>query len=88
LNYNYPSQLQLPGLGNVRYQDVSPKTICPGQKVVYVGRINGDPGYGSIGSVLEIRRHKAIVELKRPTGQNAKIWHIPYHLLASPQKAA
>ncbi len=86
--YNNTSQLQLPGISNVKYEDVCPKTVLPGQKVVYVGRIDGGPGYGSIGNVIETRNKKAVVEIKPFTGYEPKIWYIPYYLLGCPKNAA
>lgn len=86
--YNYSNQLQLPGIRNIKYDYISAKTAMPGQKVVYVGMINGGPGYGSVGSLIEIRGKKAIVEIKPFSGIEPKIWHIPYYLLGSIKNAA
>ena len=86
--YNDTSQLQLPGIGNVKYNDVSARTVLPGEKVVYIGRIDGGPGYGSVGNIIEIRRRKAIVEIRPFMGIDPKVWHIPYYLLGSLKSAA
>ena len=88
MNNKHTDQLQLPGITNVRYDNISPRTVLPGQKVVYVGRSDGGPGYGSVGNVIEIRSRKAVVEIKPFVGYESKRWHIPYYLLGYPKSAA
>ncbi|MBR61736.1 MAG: hypothetical protein CL904_03635 [Dehalococcoidia bacterium] len=86
--YSNTSQIELPGIGNVKYDGVSPRTVLPGEKVVYVGRIDGGPGYGAVGNIIEIRNRKAVVEIKSSKGYESKIWYIPYCLLGSIKNAA
>ncbi len=71
------------------YADIGPANVAPGQEVLYLGRINGGPRYGSRGVVREVRGRKAIVEIGRVTrGRANDVWHIPYYFLAVPSKAA
>ena len=80
MNNKHTGQLQLPGITNVRYDNISPRTVLPGQKVVYVGRIDGGPGYGSVGNVIEIRSRKAVVEINHSWDMSRRdgIFHITY----------
>ena len=83
------SQLQMPGMPDSAYADVGPTDVAPGQEVLYLGRINGGPRYGSRGVVREVRGRKAIVEIGHANRRrSADVWHIPYYFLADPSRAA
>ena len=83
------SQLEMPGMPDAAYADVGPADVAPGQEVLYLGRLNGGPRYGSRGIVREVRGRKAIVEIGRVArGRRSDVWHIPYYFLAVPSRAA
>ncbi len=56
--------------------------LAPGQQVLYLGRIQGGPSYGSSGVVTRVLSHKAVVEI-----QGSGTWNIPYFFLTRAQAA-
>lgn len=84
------SQLRMPGISATppAYGGIGPTDVSPGQEVLYLGRVNGGPRYGSRGVVREVRGRKAIVEIGARQGRHSDIWHIPYYFLADPSRAA
>lgn len=77
-------QLSMPGMPTPvsLHKLVSCSSVTPGQEVLYVGRIDGGPRYGSRGVVKEALRRKALVDMGR-----MGTWHIPYFFLAIPRGA-
>ena len=83
------AQLKMPGMPQASYADIGPTDVSPGKEVLFLGRFNGGPKYGSRGVVREVRGRKAVVEIGRVRGgRPSDIWHIPFYFLADPSRAA
>jgi hypothetical protein len=78
------SQLSMPGMPAPvsLHKLASCSSVMPGQEVLYVGRIDGGPRYGTRGVVKEALRRKALVDMG-----HMGTWHIPYFFLAIPRGA-
>ena len=79
-----PKQMEMRGMPEVRraLPTVRCCNLAPGQQVLYLGRIQGGPRYGSPGVVMRVLSHKAVVEI-----QGAGIWNIPYFFLSKTKAA-
>ena len=57
-------QLPIPGfpIGIQTHTSASRRNVVPGQPVLYVGRLNGGPHYGTHGVIKEALPMKALVE--------------------------
>ncbi len=79
-----PKQMEMPGMPEIRH--TMPTVRCcnlvPGQHVLYLGRIQGGPRYGSSGVVTRVLSHKAVVDI-----QGSGTWNIPYFFLTEAQAA-
>ena len=79
-----PKQMEMPGMPEIRH--AMPTVRCcnlvPGQQVLYLGRIQGGPRYGSSGVVRRVLSHKAVVDI-----QGSGTWNIPYFVLTEAQAA-
>lgn len=79
-----PKQMEMPGMPEVGHTMTSVRccNLVPGQQVLYLGKIQGGPSYGSSGIVRRVLSHKAVVEI-----QGSGIWNIPYFFLTEAQAA-
>ena len=79
-----PEQMKMPGMPEAKH--AMPTVRCcnlvPGQRVMYLGKIQGGPRYGSSGVVTRVLSHKAVVEIR-----GSGIWNIPYFFLTEAQAA-
>ena len=78
------TQLPMPGMPVPTHAPMTANcwSVTLGQEVLYMGRINGGPRYGSRGTVKRTRRWQAVVDLGR-----SGTWNVPYFLLATAQAA-
>ena len=58
-------------------------SLAPGQQIVYVGRVGGRLRYGDRGIVQQALRNRAVVDMG-----TSGVWHLPYHVLGDPFRAA
>ena len=83
------AQLKMAGMPQASYADIGPTDVSPGKEVLFLGRFNGGPKYGSRGVVREVRGRKAVEEIVRVrAGRPSDIRHNPYNILADPSRAA
>ena len=79
-----PKQMKMAGMPEARraLRTVRCCSLVPGQQVLYLGKIQGGPRYGSSGVVRRVLSHKAVVEI-----QGSGIWNIPYFFLTDARAA-
>ncbi len=78
------AQLALSGMPKAAnpYTDAKPRSVSPGQEVLYLGKVGGGPRHGARGVVKQTLGHRAVVDLGR-----SGTWSVPYRFLAVPMAA-
>ena len=62
---------------------INSRDVGTGQRVLYLGKVNGGPSTGSSGIVKKLYANKAVVDLGI-----LGIWNVPYYLLGKPMARA
>ena len=62
---------------------LDPRRVGLGQKVLYMGSVNGGPARGTSGIVKHIYARKAVVDMGV-----VGMWNVPYYFLATNYSAA
>ena len=78
-------QLSFPGIRNLKDNPpvMGSRGLDPGQKVLYLGKVNGGPLPGTLGIVKQIYARKAVIDMGK-----LGTWNVPYYFLAYPASAA
>lgn len=78
-------QLSFPGIRNLKINTpvMGSRGLNLGQKVVYLGTVNGGPTTGTLGIVKQTYARKAVIDMGR-----LGTWNVPYYFLAHPASAA
>ena len=62
---------------------INSRDVGTGQRVLYLGQVNGGPSTGSSGIVKKLYANKAVVDLGI-----LGIWNVPYYFLGKPMARA